>query len=86
MAHKGKRLKAAEATIDPEKLYPLDEAVRAVKAAAKAKFDETVECALNLGVDPRHADQRPTTPSFTALFKSEHWAAHCGAFDELVAA
>jgi large subunit ribosomal protein L1 len=39
------------------KLYSLDEAVKMVKARAKAKFDETVEVALNLGVDPRHADQ-----------------------------
>jgi large subunit ribosomal protein L1 len=57
MAQKGKRLKAAEATIDAEKFYPIDEAVRAIKAGARAKFDETIECALNLGVDPRHADQ-----------------------------
>jgi len=54
---KGKRLKAAEKAIDAEKFYELDEAVKAVKAAAKAKFDETVEIALNLGVDPKHADQ-----------------------------
>ena len=43
--------------IDPAKAYPLDEAVKLVKAAAKAKFDETIEVAMNLGVDPRHADQ-----------------------------
>ena len=48
---------AAEATIDRDKLHPLAEAVQAVKANAKAKFDETIELALNLGVDPRHADQ-----------------------------
>jgi large subunit ribosomal protein L1 len=57
MAKKGKRLAAAEATIDPNKLHPLAAAVEAVKANAKAKFDETVEIALALGVDPRHADQ-----------------------------
>ncbi len=57
MAKQGKRLKAAAATIDRERLYPLDEAVGAIKGAAKAKFDETIELALNLGVDPRHADQ-----------------------------
>ena len=39
------------------KLYPLDEAVKMVKERAKAKFDETIEVAINLGVDPRHADQ-----------------------------
>ncbi len=43
--------------IDREKLYAADEAVRMVKERAKAKFDETVEVAFNLGVDPRHADQ-----------------------------
>jgi large subunit ribosomal protein L1 len=57
MAGKGKRLRAAEAKIDREKAYPLADAVVLVKAAATAKFDETVEVALNLGVDPRHADQ-----------------------------
>ena len=57
MAHQGKRLKAARATLDRAKLYPLVDAVKLVKGNAKAKFDETVEVALNLGVDPRHADQ-----------------------------
>jgi large subunit ribosomal protein L1 len=57
MASKGKRLKAAAATIDRTRLYPVSDAVKAIKAAAKAKFDETIELALNLGVDPRHADQ-----------------------------
>ncbi len=57
MAHIGKRSKAAREGIDPMKLYPLDEAVKLVKSRASAKFDETVEVALNLGVDPRHADQ-----------------------------
>jgi large subunit ribosomal protein L1 len=57
MAKKGKRLRAALGTVDRERLYPLAEAVAAVKANATAKFDETVEVALNLGVDPRHADQ-----------------------------
>lgn len=53
----GKRLKAGYANIDRNKFYSLDEAVALIKGAAKAKFDETVELALNLGVDPRHADQ-----------------------------
>ncbi|MBV9520536.1 MAG: 50S ribosomal protein L1 [Hyphomicrobiales bacterium] len=53
----GKRQKAALEGIDRAKLYPLNEAVKLVKERAKAKFDETVEIAMNLGVDPRHADQ-----------------------------
>jgi large subunit ribosomal protein L1 len=56
MAH-NKRLKAAQAAVDHAKAYPLTEAVKLVKTNAKAKFDETVEIALNLGIDPRHADQ-----------------------------
>jgi len=57
MARIGKRLKAARATIDRDRLYALDEALEAIKQGASAKFDETVEIALNLGIDPRHADQ-----------------------------
>lgn len=57
MAKVGKRLEAAREGIDREKLYPLAEAVKVVKSSAKAKFDETVEVAMNLGVDPKHADQ-----------------------------
>jgi len=53
----GKRTKQAREGIDPAKAYSLDEAVKLVKERAKAKFDETVEIAMNLGVDPRHADQ-----------------------------
>jgi large subunit ribosomal protein L1 len=53
----GKRLKTAAATIDRAKAYPLDEAIKLVKRNAKAKFDETVEMSMNLGIDPRHADQ-----------------------------
>jgi len=53
----GKRLKSAYAGIDRDKFYSLAEAVQAIKARATAKFDETIEIALNLGVDPRHADQ-----------------------------
>jgi len=56
MAH-GKRYKTASATVDREKTYELGEAVKIVKANAKAKFDETIEVAMNLGIDPRHADQ-----------------------------
>jgi large subunit ribosomal protein L1 len=53
----GKRTRATREGIDRTKLYPLDEAVKMIKERAKAKFDETVEVAMNLGVDPRHADQ-----------------------------
>src|ERR1700678_837403 len=53
----GKRLKKAREGVDREKLYPLVDAIKMVKARAKSKFDETVEIAFNLGVDPRHADQ-----------------------------
>ena len=57
MTKPGKRFTAAKATVNRDKLYSLEEAVKLVKDAAKAKFDETIEVALNLGVDPRHADQ-----------------------------
>ena len=53
----GKRYTTAIQTVDREKTYSLDEAVKLVKANAKAKFDETIEVAMNLGIDPRHADQ-----------------------------
>jgi large subunit ribosomal protein L1 len=53
----GKRINNAREGIERTKLYPLGDAVRLVKERAKAKFDETVEIAMNLGVDPRHADQ-----------------------------
>src|SRR5215217_9044015 len=57
MAGIGKRTRAAREGIDRTKLYPLDQAVKMIKERAKAKFDETIEVAMNLGVDPRHADQ-----------------------------
>jgi len=57
MANTGKRTKKAREGIDPAKAYPLAEAVKLVKDRAKAKFDETIEIAMNLGVDPKHADQ-----------------------------
>jgi large subunit ribosomal protein L1 len=56
MAH-GKRTTAAREGIDRNKLYPLADAVKMVQQRAKTKFDETIEVAMNLGVDPRHADQ-----------------------------
>jgi len=57
MAKAGKRINKAREGIDVTKLLGLDEAVKLVKERATAKFDETIEVAINLGVDPRHADQ-----------------------------
>jgi large subunit ribosomal protein L1 len=57
MSKPGKRFRAARETIDRDHLYSLEEAVKLVKHTAKAKFDETIEVTMNLGVDPRHADQ-----------------------------
>ena len=55
--NEGKRIRAAREGLDAAKLYPIQDAVKLVKARANAKFDETIEVAMNLGVDPRHADQ-----------------------------
>lgn len=57
MTTSGKRLAAARKDVDLLKEYPVEQAVKLVKERAKAKFDETIEIAMNLGVDPRHADQ-----------------------------
>src|SRR5215203_3939374 len=57
MAKLSKKQKAQEGTVDRNRFYPVDEALSIVKKNATSKFDETVEIALNLGVDPRHADQ-----------------------------
>jgi large subunit ribosomal protein L1 len=57
MAQIGKRVKKAREGIERTKLYPVDQAVKLVRDRATAKFDETVEIAMNLGVDPKHADQ-----------------------------
>ena len=53
-----KRMKDARAAIDRMKAYPIEEAVKLVKERAKAKFDETIELAINLNIDPRHSDQQ----------------------------
>jgi large subunit ribosomal protein L1 len=52
-----KKARALAGAVDREKLYSVEEAIALVKANATAKFDETIEVAMNLGVDPRHADQ-----------------------------
>jgi len=53
----GKRMKNALKSIDRAKFYPVEEAVKMIKERAKAKFDETIEMAFNLGIDPKHSDQ-----------------------------
>jgi large subunit ribosomal protein L1 len=53
----GKRITKAREGIDADKQYGLSEAINLLKDRATAKFDETIEVAMNLGVDPRHADQ-----------------------------
>src|ERR1700761_231334 len=57
MARESKRLRAIHESIDRNKAHPLADAIELVKANAPAKFDETIEIAMNLGIDPRHADQ-----------------------------
>lgn len=57
MAKIGKRVRAIREAVADKQLLPLEEAVDLLKANANAKFDETIEVALNLGVNPRHADQ-----------------------------
>jgi large subunit ribosomal protein L1 len=57
MAKLGKRTTSIREGIDASKAYSIEEAVKMVKARAKAKFDETIEIAMNLGIDPTHADQ-----------------------------
>ncbi|MEA3051396.1 MAG: large subunit ribosomal protein, partial [Sphingomonadales bacterium] len=57
MARLSKKQKALNEAVDRTRIYGVDEAIETLKANAKSKFDETIEVALNLGVDPRHADQ-----------------------------
>ena len=57
MPKPGKRYRAANEAITEEKLYSLPEAMAVLKSAGGTKFDESVDVAINLGVDPRHADQ-----------------------------
>jgi large subunit ribosomal protein L1 len=57
MTQHGKRTQKTREGVDRMKLYPIGEAIKMVKERATAKFDETIEVAMNLGVDPRHSDQ-----------------------------
>jgi large subunit ribosomal protein L1 len=57
MAHIGKKYKVVVAKVDRQRRYKLDEALKLVKETAVRKFDESVDAAINLGVDPKHADQ-----------------------------
>tara|TARA_B100000676_G_scaffold88465_1_gene88232 strand:+ start:1346 stop:2047 length:702 start_codon:yes stop_codon:yes gene_type:complete len=58
MAKQGKRIKASSEKRDREAFYTVEDAVKFVKENAKVKFDETVDIAMNLGVDPRHSEQQ----------------------------
>lgn len=58
MAKRSKRYQAAEVLVDKTKVYPVEEAIELAKKAASTKFDESIEVAFNLNVDPRHADQQ----------------------------
>ncbi|MEO1194152.1 MAG: 50S ribosomal protein L1 [Pseudomonadota bacterium] len=57
MPKQGKRIRNAYGAVDSDKAYDLEEALRLVKQNASAKFDESIEISMNLGIDPRHADQ-----------------------------
>jgi large subunit ribosomal protein L1 len=57
MPRQSRRYRQARDSIEPEKLYSLEDALNQIKGAPAAKFDETVDIAINLGVDPKHADQ-----------------------------
>lgn len=57
MPNQSKRFRKAQEGIEPTKLYSLEDAMKQIKSAPAAKFDETVDIAINLGVDPKHADQ-----------------------------
>jgi large subunit ribosomal protein L1 len=57
MPKQSKRFRQAREGVDPDKLYSLEDALKQIKDSPAAKFDETVDIAINLGVDPKHADQ-----------------------------
>jgi large subunit ribosomal protein L1 len=87
---KNKRLTAASKAVDNTKAYPLADAIALVKSIAKAKFDETVEMSINLGIDPRHADQMvrglTTLPNGTGKTVRVGVFARGGKADEALAA
>lgn len=58
MSKQGKKFRAAQEKVDPEKLYTPEEAIKLAKDGSFTKFDETVELHIRMGVDPRHADQQ----------------------------
>ncbi|RLC62292.1 MAG: 50S ribosomal protein L1, partial [Chloroflexi bacterium] len=58
MTHKSHRYQRAHQRVDKSRLYSLEEAVEVVKSMESVNFDETVECAVQLGIDPRHSDQQ----------------------------
>src|SRR6185295_11896523 len=68
---KGKRLKQAYSLVNRDAFYPIDKAVDLIKGGAKAKFDETIEIAMNLGIDPRHSDQNLRVAVFAKGAKAE---------------
>ena len=72
MARRGKKYRAAAEKIDRNRMYPIQEACQAVKDVVFTKFDSTVDMSVNLGVDPRHADQnvRGATPLPNGLGKT----------------
>eukprot|EP00657_Telonema_sp_P-1_P010251 TRINITY_DN4603_c0_g1_i3.p1 TRINITY_DN4603_c0_g1~~TRINITY_DN4603_c0_g1_i3.p1 ORF type:complete len:128 (-),score=28.40 TRINITY_DN4603_c0_g1_i3:20-403(-) len=80
MAKVAKRLQKAWDGLDREKLYTVEEAVKELKARSATKFDETIEVAMNLGVDPRHADQMVrgvvALPHGTGTVSYTHLRAH----------
>ena len=73
MAKSGKRMRSSLESIDRDSLYSIEDAVKIVKDNAKVNFDETVEIAMNLGIDPRHADEQVrgvVTTRFTPVFSA----------------
>ena len=87
---KNKRLAAAQKAVDGSKSYPLADAIALIKSISKAKFDETIEMSMNLGIDPRHADQMvrglTTLPNGTGKTVRVGVFARGGKADEALAA
>ena len=74
MAQHGKKYTEAIKLIDIAKLYDPEEAIELVKKIATAKFDETVEAAIKLGVDPKHADQQMSRGAVSFLWNRQNQA------------